>query len=463
MMTIEAEDWNELVEILQSVRAVLHSGEGGDQSGAQFEVGLQSLRSFHAMAAMLGMQELEQVGIRLEEYLEQHLAAGMDDAFSQSLDLALGKLVEEVRGAANGGNGRINGDAVLNIFEQSTGDGGPQPTPAAEEVAAGETDTGLDAEESAIRQILEPAAESDEMDLSQLRKVVEQLGGQLILEGDEPAARTVQLRFQPGAAGLEKIASLLVKPNPTAMLASEVLQQDKRLDTILAIMTDFMHALSAGEVKESQEILLRLAKQQRHAGLYGEIGTMARELHTSLKGFMETLDPTLREMVEDRLPDSGNRLEHILKLTENAANTTLDHAEAMQKRNQEDQERLAQLQQIMAGLKAVGESAQQQLESGRQMTAELTASAQQTHDDVFAVLTAQDYQDLTGQIIQKIIALLKDLELKLVNVIQVFGVKLEHRTDSAASDELYGPAYQGKSEALHSQDDVDALLADFGF
>ena len=78
---------------------------------------------------------------------------------------------------------------------------------------------------------------------------------------------------------------------------------------------------------------------------------------------------------------------------------------------------------------------------------DLCASAIKTHEDLITVLTAQDYQDLTGQVILKIINLLRDLELKLVNVIRIFGVKLESGK-KAAQEELYGPAHQGVTEAL---------------
>ena len=45
--------------------------------------------------------------------------------------------------------------------------------------------------------------------------------------------------------------------------------------------------------------------------------------------------------------------------------------------------------------------------------------------DLDIILTAQDYQDLSGQIILKITQLLKDIEDKLVNLIRTFGVKTE--------------------------------------
>ena len=86
----------------------------------------------------------------------------------------------------------------------------------------------------------------------------------------------------------------------------------------------------------------------------------------------------------------------------------------------------------------------------------------QHRSDLDIILTAQDYQDLSGQIILKISQLLKDMELKLVDLIRTFGVK-PVTSKQKASDELYGPAHAAMDNAVHSQDDVDSLLADFGF
>ncbi len=77
-------------------------------------------------------------------------------------------------------------------------------------------------------------------------------------------------------------------------------------------------------------------------------------------------------------------------------------------------------------------------------------------------MTAQDYQDLSGQILLKVTQLLKDIEDKLVNVIRTFGVKAETAKQSEKA-ELYGPAHAACENAVHSQDEVDSMLAEFGF
>ncbi len=154
-------------------------------------------------------------------------------------------------------------------------------------------------------------------------------------------------------------------------------------------------------------------------------------------------------------------MEHILEITENAANTTLDRVEAMQGRNETDVEHVKRLKDILETLTALGPRAHSSLSDASAITVGLESSMTQTRDDLVSILMAQDFQDLTGQIIQRVLSLLKDLEAKLVNVVKVFGARGE-RVECEA-EALYGPAHKGKVEALHSQDDVDSLLADFGF
>ena len=182
----------------------------------------------------------------------------------------------------------------------------------------------------------------------------------------------------------------------------------------------------------------------------------------SIRDLSQTLNPELVEMVEDKLPDSENRLEHILELTENAAVTTMDHVEAIRKRLAEDQERLSRLERHFARLKPLGEGAHRRMSENARLVQELKGSFEQIEEDLSVILTSQGYQDLTGQIITKIVASQKDLESKLVKLVSYFGGKVR-RDLGRKKDELYGPAHARTDGALHSQDEVDALLAEFGF
>jgi chemotaxis protein CheZ len=110
----------------------------------------------------------------------------------------------------------------------------------------------------------------------------------------------------------------------------------------------------------------------------------------------------------------------------------------------------------------MGDSAHQRMNENSRLVRELNTSLEQTEQDLAVILTSQGYQDLTGQIITKIVDSQKELEAKLVNLVSYFGGKVR-REKAKKKDELYGPAHGKKEEAMHSQDEVDALLAEFGF
>ena len=82
------------------------------------------------------------------------------------------------------------------------------------------------------------------------------------------------------------------------------------------------------------------------------------------------------------------------------------------------------------------------------------------------LVISQNFQDLTGQIIRKVIALVQDVEQKLVKLVRITGNRLEEGTASQkGKEELAGPAIPGldQGDQVTSQDDVDDLLSSLGF
>ncbi|HFA59759.1 MAG TPA: protein phosphatase CheZ, partial [Rhodospirillales bacterium] len=79
-------------------------------------------------------------------------------------------------------------------------------------------------------------------------------------------------------------------------------------------------------------------------------------------------------------------------------------------------------------------------------------------------LMAQDFQDLTGQIIKRVITLVEEVEANLVNLIKVAGLP-ERKQDGPKEHELDGPVIPGKETAstVSGQDEVDDLLSSLGF
>ena len=122
---------------------------------------------------------------------------------------------------------------------------------------------------------------------------------------------------------------------------------------------------------------------------------------------------------------------------------------------------MSQISQHLVKLKPVGDVAQHRMDENLALLSEMQESLEQTGKDLDVILTSQGYQDLTGQIIQKVVNFQNDLESKLVGLVSTFGMKVS--PSKKYTEELYGPAHDKLEGALHSQDDIDALLASFGF
>ncbi len=471
-VSVEQEDWSELIRMLKDVEDAIPSLNGGNDADGVYRSSHQALQGFHTTAAMLGLADLESVGLELERCLTQKIKDSKDAEMVSLFAFAVNALMDAMKKAEPGSEASsVQPKEVLDILGMISLGGEAEESDAAladasldhkPEPAPDDAATGGDGPPATelLDSIMEgPSAEDAPIDYTRLKAVITALGGKLSTEGSK--AGTFTMEFHAAPAVVEQLETLLAPGDHITVFADRLAKADERLQRILNTIKDFIGALASRDMSRAESILLLLAEQQHQAGLYNEIGGLARELHNSLRNFMDTMDPALRDIVEDKIPDYGNRLEHILEVTEKAATITLDQVEILQKKNEEDQEDLRRIEDLLGSLRAVGEQAQRKLDDGRVVLDRLQGSSLQIRDGLLTILTAQDYQDLTGQVIQKIIKLLKDLELKLINVIRTFGVKVEGKKPSK-TEELYGPAHKNK-DALHSQDEVDNLLAEFGF
>lgn len=462
-MMIGKEEWHDLLQLVEDVEKALTAAT---ESEPLWDRCADALKTLSSTAAMLGMEGLAKAGGALEVHLEQRVRGnGGESAEATAVfQFAVHALVEQVRRASNAEAGDIEPEEVVSIVEERRA-----PSKAQEEFSvAGAADGEAETDEAAIIDQLVGAPPEERsqtaLELDQGLDIIEdfcrRLQGAVTVESDEGGTAVARIEIVLAPEVLTRLKGLL---NPTGKLEDlrlNLAEQDDATESVLKAIKDFMQALSDSDLHRAETILATLS-ENRHHGLYREIGGIARALHNSLRDFVRVMDPSLREMVEEKIPDSGNRLEHIIKLTESAANTTLDHVESLQKRNEKDQGRLATIHEMLTGLHPLGENAQKKLDAAVNLVQELLESTQKSHADLIRILTAQDYQDLTGQIIMKIMALLEDLEAKLVQLIAKFGVKVEKT--KKAKEELYGPAHEDVQDALHSQSDVDALLAEFGF
>lgn len=205
--------------------------------------------------------------------------------------------------------------------------------------------------------------------------------------------------------------------------------------------------LEAGDLIAAGAQLDKLTQLREHE-LYQELGRITRNLHDTLK---EIDDTELLQQVKHDLPDVSERLEYVMISTEEASAKTLTAAETLA-------ERLDQVNELMAELSS------DQLQAIKPLLDD--ASSQVT-----SIMMAQSFQDLTGQVLNRIMIVMGAFERSLLDLISRSGHDLsavpERSESSKRENELKGigpnVTKSSQKDNLSSQDDVDDLLGQLGF
>ncbi|WP_319781813.1 protein phosphatase CheZ [Oceanisphaera sp. IT1-181] len=207
--------------------------------------------------------------------------------------------------------------------------------------------------------------------------------------------------------------------------------------------------------------------------LVEQVGQLTRQLHDSLQEFRN--DPRLPELAESEIPDARERLSYVIDMTDKAANRTMDAVEA----SLPIADRLSHnVGSVMPGWRDLM-GRQLELNKFKDLCFELDGflvssekDAGQLKELLTEILMAQDYQDLTGQMIRRVINLVQEVEAKLVAILKVFGrlpgmedVQPEPKKAQVADIIAEGPIMnkEHRDDVVSDQDGVDDLLSSLGF
>jgi chemotaxis protein CheZ len=173
-------------------------------------------------------------------------------------------------------------------------------------------------------------------------------------------------------------------------------------------------------------------------------------------------DVALRQLA-DELPDARDRLAYVGRMTEAAAMKVLNMVDAAQPVCQAAaSEALA----LADRLDSVGRHADLGVGEARAALAEATAALrhqaglQKSQNSVLTdIMLAQDFQDLSGQVIKKVVLIIGHAEQQLQQMLAQSEGRVQVLT-AVENDQLAGPQAPDKAVA---QEDVDDLLASLGF
>ena len=191
------------------------------------------------------------------------------------------------------------------------------------------------------------------------------------------------------------------------------------------------------------------------------IGYMTRILHDSLRGL--GLDKALEEVTQE-IPDARDRLNYVVRMTEQAAQRVLnatDIALPIQSRIEGGSQALKQDWQQLLTTASMKSDYDQLAARTIAFLDEATQGANQSKEQLMDIMMAQDFQDLTGQVIKRVTQLAQDLENQLVQVLIDFNPAAKKETDSLMNGPQIAP--EKAPDAVNGQEQVDDLLDSLGF
>jgi len=200
-----------------------------------------------------------------------------------------------------------------------------------------------------------------------------------------------------------------------------------------------------------------------HDEVLSRIGHMTRALHESLRGL--GLDKLIEKAASD-IPDARDRLDYVARLSEQAAKRVLDATDAAGPVQDAIETRSGELAGAWQALLDQGASEADWRALAQRTIAgldESRAGACATRAQLMDIMMAQDFQDLTGQVIGRITGIAQNLEKQLVQVLIDFAPsEIRREIDNGL---LNGPQIkpEGKSEVVADQGQVDDLLDSLGF
>jgi len=214
--------------------------------------------------------------------------------------------------------------------------------------------------------------------------------------------------------------------------------------------------------------LLSAMSVDRERGLFKEVGHLTRQLHDNLSSF--ALDEQLIDLTGKEIPDAKERLNYVIEMTDDAAHKTLNAIDEILPVTTEMQQKSELLsknwKRFLSRELSLGEF--------KDMSGEISQFLEYScvnmkvlNEKTNEIVLAQGYQDLTGQIIRKVITLVQSVEDSLVDLVRISGSPEEGDSSSKKAEKgvLEGPVVPGVvvEGSVNSQDEVDDLLSSLGF
>jgi chemotaxis protein CheZ len=229
--------------------------------------------------------------------------------------------------------------------------------------------------------------------------------------------------------------------------------------------------------------MIRRLNEARDRSIYHEVGKLTRGLHDAILNFQIDAGRGVDSEQISKIANAQERLDYVIDLTQKSADKTMDMVEQGMPVASELGESARQLQadwQRLARREMSADEFRVLYQRIDEFLTKTSADSSSLSETFNSILLAQDFQDLSGQVIKKVITLVQEVEDRLVDLMRTAG-QVEELTgifrapDAVAEKEVVaapvvadiaaeGPQIKaGRTDVVSGQDEVDDLLSSLGF
>lgn len=268
----------------------------------------------------------------------------------------------------------------------------------------------------------------------------------------------LQALFDSIAAGAPPVAPA---PAPVAREAAAPGDSD---NADLQALFDEVAATFEGQAVPAAATSAEAGAGVEQGEVFNRIGQMTRQVHDTLREL--GLDSESLTDAVQGIPDARQRLTYIAHMTEQAASRVLNATDVAKPLQDQVMRSAVDLEtrwdRLFANELSVDEFKTLAAET-RGFLGEVRTSSEATNAQLMEIMMAQDFQDLTGQVIKKVVDLAQTLETELLQLL--IETMPEDKRPAAKNEGLMnGPVIDSaRADVVTTQEQVDDLLDSLGF